>query len=82
VHDASCIARGKSIKLPCKACPKGLTEEEEIQLTLDIQPGNRSYPADIQIMHHKDYSFFISFLQLYLRDVVCFAVAVAYVNDR
>lgn len=39
VNDASCVARGKAWKSPCKACPRGMTEEEEIQLTLDIQPG-------------------------------------------
>lgn len=39
VHDASCVARGKAWKTPCSACPKGPTESEEIQLTLDIQPG-------------------------------------------
>lgn len=39
VHDASCVARGKAWKSPCKACPKGMTEEEEIQLTLDIKSG-------------------------------------------
>ena len=39
VHDPSCVARGKSWKSPCKACPKGQTEEEEIQLTVDVQPG-------------------------------------------
>jgi len=39
VHDSSCVARGKSWKSPCKACPKGMTEEEEIQLTVDIQAG-------------------------------------------
>lgn len=33
------MARGKSWKAGCKACPKGMTEEEEIQLTLDIQAG-------------------------------------------
>ena len=33
------MARGKAWKSPCKACPKGMTEEEEIQLSLDIQPG-------------------------------------------
>lgn len=38
-HDSSCVARGKSWKSPCKQCPKGMTEEEEIQLTLDIKPG-------------------------------------------
>jgi len=39
VHDASCVARGKSWNPNCKACPRGMTEEEEIQLTLDIQAG-------------------------------------------
>lgn len=33
------MARGKAWKSPCKACPNGMTEEEEIQLTVDIQPG-------------------------------------------
>lgn len=41
VSDPSCVARGKSWKSPCKACPKGMTEEEEIQLTVDIQAGMR-----------------------------------------
>lgn len=41
VNDPSCVARGKAWKSPCKACPKGMTEEEEIQLTLDIQAGMR-----------------------------------------
>lgn len=39
VHDASCVARGKAWKAGCKACPNGMTEEEEIQLTLDLQAG-------------------------------------------
>ena len=39
VSDPSCVARGKAWKSPCKACPKGQTEEEEIQLTLDILKG-------------------------------------------
>ena len=39
VHDASCVARGKAWKSPCKACPNGMTEEEEIQLTVDVQAG-------------------------------------------
>ena len=39
VADASCVARGKSWKSPCKGCPKGATEEEEIQLVLDLQQG-------------------------------------------
>eukprot|EP01038_Epipyxis_sp_PR26KG_P006667 gene6667-9149_t len=41
VQDPSCVARGKSWKSPCKACPRGMTEEEEIDLTLDIQPGTK-----------------------------------------
>jgi len=39
VHDDKCVARGKAWKSPCKACPRGMTEEEEIQLTLDIKRG-------------------------------------------
>ena len=39
VHDSSCVARGKSWQSKCKACPKGMTEEEEIELSLDIHPG-------------------------------------------
>ena len=39
VSDPSCVARGKAWKSPCKACPKGMTEEEEIELTLDIKAG-------------------------------------------
>jgi len=39
VNDPNCVARGKSWKKKCKQCPKGMTEEEEIQLTVDIQQG-------------------------------------------
>ncbi len=39
VHDANCVAQGKSWKSNCKACPKGMTEEEEIELTVDIKAG-------------------------------------------
>jgi DnaJ family protein B protein 11 len=39
VQDASCVARGKAWKPRCKACPNGMTEEEEIQLTVDLQKG-------------------------------------------
>ena len=39
VQDSSCVARGKAWKSPCKACPNGPTESEEIQLTVDVQPG-------------------------------------------
>ena len=41
VQDSSCVARGKAWKPNCKACPRGMTEEEEIQLTVDILPGMR-----------------------------------------
>ena len=41
VSDPACVARGKAWKAPCKACPNGMTEEEEIQLTVDIQAGMR-----------------------------------------
>mmetsp|Transcript_21453 Transcript_21453/g.43210 ORF Transcript_21453/g.43210 Transcript_21453/m.43210 type:complete len:358 (-) Transcript_21453:158-1231(-) len=41
VSDPSCVAPGKAWKSPCKACPNGMTEEEEIQLTVDIQAGMR-----------------------------------------
>jgi len=39
VNDPSCVARGKAWKSPCKGCPNGMTEEEEIQLTVDVQAG-------------------------------------------
>lgn len=39
MRDESCVARGKCWKSPCKHCPKGMTEEEEIQITLDIHKG-------------------------------------------
>jgi len=39
VADASCVARGKAWKSPCKQCPNGMTEEEEVQLTVDIAAG-------------------------------------------
>mmetsp|Transcript_632 Transcript_632/g.1122 ORF Transcript_632/g.1122 Transcript_632/m.1122 type:complete len:360 (+) Transcript_632:122-1201(+) len=42
VSDPSCVAKGKAWKSPCKACPNGMTEEEEIQLTLDIQAGMKA----------------------------------------
>lgn len=37
--DPSCVAKGKAWKTNCKACPNGMTETEEIDLTLDIKPG-------------------------------------------
>lgn len=39
VRDESCVARGKAWKSNCKHCPRGPTEPEEIQLSVDIQPG-------------------------------------------
>jgi DnaJ family protein B protein 11 len=33
------VARGKCWKNPCKNCPNGMTEEEEIEITVDIQAG-------------------------------------------
>lgn len=39
VRDDSCVARGKCWKTPCKKCPNGMTEEEEIDLTVDLAPG-------------------------------------------
>ena len=39
--DPSCVARGKSWKTGCKACPKGMTEEEEIDITVSINPGSK-----------------------------------------
>jgi DnaJ-class molecular chaperone len=39
VRDDSCVARGKAWKTPCKNCPNGMTEEEELDLTIDITPG-------------------------------------------
>lgn len=42
VQDSNCVARGKAWKSNCKACPKGMTEEEEIQLTVDVAAGMAS----------------------------------------
>ena len=39
VRDDSCVSRGKCWKAPCKKCPNGMTEEEEIDLTVDVAPG-------------------------------------------
>lgn len=39
VNDASCVAKGKAWKANCKACPNGMTETEDIDLTVDIQAG-------------------------------------------
>lgn len=39
ISDPSCVAKGKAWKNNCKACPNGMTETEEIDLTLDIRAG-------------------------------------------
>ncbi len=39
VRDDTCVARGKSWKKNCDACPTGQTQPEEAKLTVDIQPG-------------------------------------------
>lgn len=39
VADNNCVARGKAWKPNCRACPRGKTETEEVDLTLDILPG-------------------------------------------
>lgn len=39
VQDSNCVARGKQWKPNCKACPRGMTEPEEIDLTLELKPG-------------------------------------------
>lgn len=36
-----CVARGKSWRKDCKACPKGKTESEKIELTIDVNKGMR-----------------------------------------
>src|SRR5690606_23470757 len=41
-RDDNCVARGKCWKQKCKACPNGMTETEEIQLTVDVQRGMRT----------------------------------------
>lgn len=39
VRDANCVARGQCWKSPCSSCPKGMTDADEISLTVDIPPG-------------------------------------------
>lgn len=39
INDPTCVAKGKSWKPNCKACPNGMTEEEEILLTVEINRG-------------------------------------------
>jgi len=36
-----CVARGKSWRSNCKACPEGKTETEKIELTIDVTKGMR-----------------------------------------
>merc|ERR1712228_255694 len=40
-RDDRCVARGKMWKPNCRDCPKGQTQTEKIELTLDINPGMR-----------------------------------------
>lgn len=40
-EDSKCVARGKSWRSPCKACPQGKTESEKIELTIDLTKGAR-----------------------------------------
>jgi len=39
VRDDTCVARGKSWRKGCEACPNGQTQPEEVKLTVDIMPG-------------------------------------------
>ncbi len=41
MEDPKCVARGKSWRSNCKACPKGKTESEKIELTIDVNKGSR-----------------------------------------
>lgn len=41
MEDPKCVARGKSWRSNCKACPKGKTEPEKIELTIDVNKGSR-----------------------------------------
>mmetsp|Transcript_1131 Transcript_1131/g.1428 ORF Transcript_1131/g.1428 Transcript_1131/m.1428 type:complete len:392 (+) Transcript_1131:71-1246(+) len=40
-RDDRCISRGKMWRKDCRECPKGQTETEKIDLTIDIPPGIR-----------------------------------------
>lgn len=40
-EDPKCVARGKSWRPGCKACPHGKTETEKIELTIDLTKGAR-----------------------------------------
>lgn len=41
VNDERCVSRGKSWRSNCRACPKGKTESEKIELTIDVTKGMR-----------------------------------------
>jgi DnaJ-class molecular chaperone len=41
-NDPNCVARGKSWRSNCKACAKGKTNPEKIDLTIDITKGMRN----------------------------------------
>lgn len=40
-EDPKCVARGKSWRNGCRACPNGKTESEKIELTIDLMKGAR-----------------------------------------
>lgn len=42
VNDPKCVARGKSWRSNCRACPNGKTETEKIELTIDVTKGQRN----------------------------------------
>lgn len=41
MEEPRCTARGKSWRSNCRACPKGKTEPEKIELTIDLMKGAR-----------------------------------------
>ena len=41
-RDEKCVARGKMWKPNCRDCPNGQTEEEKLNLTIDVTKGMRS----------------------------------------
>jgi len=41
MEEPKCTARGKSWRPNCKACPRGKTEPEKIELTIDLIKGSR-----------------------------------------
>jgi DnaJ-class molecular chaperone len=41
-NDPNCVSRGKSWRSNCKSCPKGKTNPEKIDLTIDVTKGMRN----------------------------------------